>query len=241
MIRRLVKYYRDCCEDLTNIEGFIEAVNDRSDIHSKYQNWVLHHRLETHDSDGNKRPVQLSADELKELGMYYNRPACELIFLTKAEHNKIHTEGRILSCEHVNKMVTKRKIPVRCIELDKVFPSMKEAAEFINKKSVGGIHGCCNGYYKTAGGYHWEYAVDKEEVKNLRKSLESKLYVMFTRSDGESHTITDWEFIGFNPSGIYRSIETGKLYKGYAWSRVERNFEDDKEDSKSNTIEEESV
>ena len=41
--------------------------------------WDRHHRLETHNSDGERRLVNLTVDELKALDMYYNRPAEELI------------------------------------------------------------------------------------------------------------------------------------------------------------------
>lgn len=72
------------------IENYDEAVADTSQI------WHCHHRLETHFSDGTPRPVnaQLSRDELIALGMYYNRPPKELIFLTAAEHRSIHTKGK---------------------------------------------------------------------------------------------------------------------------------------------------
>ena len=32
-------------------------------------------------------------EELKALGMYYNRPAEELIFMKHSEHSKLHSEG----------------------------------------------------------------------------------------------------------------------------------------------------
>lgn len=57
---------------------------------SNFNGWDIHHRLETHNSDGEKRLVNISVAELKALDMYYNRPAKELIFLTKSEHIKLH-------------------------------------------------------------------------------------------------------------------------------------------------------
>ena len=51
----------------------------------------------------------------------------------------------------------RRHIPVRCIELDKTYPSMYEAA-----KAMGGnapnLHNCVRGKQKTFAGYHWELA-----------------------------------------------------------------------------------
>lgn len=57
---------------------------------NNFDGWCIHHRLETHNSDGEKRLVNLTRTELKALDMYYNRPANELIFLTNSEHAKLH-------------------------------------------------------------------------------------------------------------------------------------------------------
>lgn len=51
---------------------------------------------------------------------------------------------------------------VRCVELDKIFNSITEAAYFINR-SGSGISEVLNGKQKMAGGYHWEY------VQNIEK------------------------------------------------------------------------
>ena len=40
-----------------------------------FKGWEIHHRLETHTSDGEKRTVNISRNELIALDMYYNRPA----------------------------------------------------------------------------------------------------------------------------------------------------------------------
>lgn len=71
-------------EEIEQIENYKLAKKDNFD------GWHIHHRLETHNSDGEKRLVNLSKDELIALEMYYNRPANELIFLTASEHRKIH-------------------------------------------------------------------------------------------------------------------------------------------------------
>lgn len=72
------------CEDYKQIENYDEAIKDES------QTWICHHRLEVCNSDGVERPVCLSSDELKALGVYYDRPPNELIFVTKSEHGRIH-------------------------------------------------------------------------------------------------------------------------------------------------------
>lgn len=65
-----------CEGDFTKIENFREAMDDTSQI------WEIHHRKEIDEN--------LSRSKLIELGLYYKRPANELIFLTKAEHSRRH-------------------------------------------------------------------------------------------------------------------------------------------------------
>lgn len=78
------------CKDLASVENYDEAAADG------FNGWHLHHRLETHTSDGERRPMnaQISQKELKALGMYYDRPANELIFLRTAEHLQLHHLGK---------------------------------------------------------------------------------------------------------------------------------------------------
>ena len=75
------------CKDYENIENYDKALKDN------FKSWSCHHRLETHNSDGERRLVDISMDELIALGIYYNRPADELIFLTESEHNNLHKKG----------------------------------------------------------------------------------------------------------------------------------------------------
>lgn len=74
-------------EEIEEIENYkVAKEND-------FKGWCIHHRLETHNSDGKKRIVNLTVEELKELDMYFNRPAKELIFLTRSEHSKLHKQN----------------------------------------------------------------------------------------------------------------------------------------------------
>ena len=91
-------YNKRYCKDIENVENYEKAKKDN------FKNWQCHHRLETHNSDGERRLVDISAAELKALRMYYNRPASELIFLTSREHRLLHTKGKQLSAETRNKM-----------------------------------------------------------------------------------------------------------------------------------------
>ena len=76
--------YKQYCKDFENIENYEKAKADN------FKGWDCHHRLETHTSDGERRLVDITAAELQALGMYYNRPADELIFLTRSEHSSLH-------------------------------------------------------------------------------------------------------------------------------------------------------
>ena len=97
-----LKYYKRYCKDIENVEKKKKAKADN------FKGWHCHHRLETHTSDGVRREVDIAAAELKALGMYYNRPASELIFLTIREHNAFN-KGKHLSEESKKKMSEAKK------------------------------------------------------------------------------------------------------------------------------------
>ena len=75
------------CKEYENIENYQKAKADN------FKNWCCHHRLETCTSDGERRAVDITAAELQALGMYWNRPADELIFMKKSEHKQLHMKG----------------------------------------------------------------------------------------------------------------------------------------------------
>lgn len=73
-----------CRDDITKIENYELAKKDN------FKGWHIHHRLElTLNGEFAHTP-----EELKRMGMYYNRPYFELIFLTKSEHQRIHAHSR---------------------------------------------------------------------------------------------------------------------------------------------------
>ena len=103
-VEKVIEY---CREDISLIENYDKAIADTTET------WECHHRLEI--QEGNT----YSMKELKALRLYYMRPACELIFLTKAEHSRLHAKnksketkekirqkaiGRKLSEEHKRKL-----------------------------------------------------------------------------------------------------------------------------------------
>lgn len=92
------KYYST---DIENVENYEKAKADN------FNGWELHHRLETHNSDGERRLVDITREELITLDMYYNRPANELIFLPIKEHVSLHMKGKkrgVMSEEHKKKI-----------------------------------------------------------------------------------------------------------------------------------------
>ena len=87
---RTAKAY--CRDDISLIENYDKAIADKTQV------WDCHHRRET----------IYSRSGLIEIGEYYNRPACELIFLTPFEHNRLHNLGKHLSAETRKKMSESR-------------------------------------------------------------------------------------------------------------------------------------
>ena len=67
---------RYCCEDISLIENYQDAIND------KERTWDCHHRLET--------DLCLSTQELIDSNRYWKVEAKYLIFLTPSEHHRIH-------------------------------------------------------------------------------------------------------------------------------------------------------
>ena len=81
-----------CCEDISKIENYELALNDKEQV------WHCHHR-------GEILPCgRYSMDSLKKFGLYWKRPAHELVFLTSEEHRRLHHKGKKISDEAKRKM-----------------------------------------------------------------------------------------------------------------------------------------
>ena len=104
------------CSTPELIENYDKAIADTT------QTWVCHHRLETHTSDGILREIEISDEELKSLGVYYNRPPEELIFMTRSEHRKLHKSGSFKKGHSVDKQ--------------KISETTKKAMENVDMKSI---------------------------------------------------------------------------------------------------------
>ena len=184
-----------CCEDLSLIENYYKAIADTT------QTWECHHR-------GEILPCgRFSRDDLKKFGLYYKRPASELIFLTPTAHRRLHFKGvprGPMSEDHKKALSDAKKgVPIgpigpmsyahkkaigkalRGVPKGPMSEEHKKAIGDANSKKVlqftksgefirewpsayeaerelgiaqSGICNCCNGKYKSAGGYVWEYA-----------------------------------------------------------------------------------
>jgi hypothetical protein len=76
------------CRNFEKIENYEKAMSDTTQV------WHCHHRLETHNSDGERRFLDITSKELIALDMYYDRPPEEFIFLTESEHRKLHKPSK---------------------------------------------------------------------------------------------------------------------------------------------------
>ena len=146
---KLVKRY--CKEDISKIKNYDKAIADDT------QTWHLHHMTETW--------WNCTAKELIENDCYYNRKACELIFLTHAEHRRLHQKGKTYSEETRRKISEANKGKVRSEEHCKKMSEIKKGQVPWNKgkhniysdethRKMSEIH---KGHPPTKGskGMHW--------------------------------------------------------------------------------------
>lgn len=124
-----------CCEDISKIENYELALKE------SFRGWDLHHRLGTHTSDGERRLVNLSVEELIALNMYWRRPASELIFLPAKDHQRLHKIGKKrgpMSEEQKKKISDSNKGRTLSIEHKK---KLRQAyAKRVNKTPMKGKH-----------------------------------------------------------------------------------------------------
>lgn len=86
-----------CGEDISNIENYEQAADDKT------QTWDCHHRAEVLPCG------RFGVDDLKKFGLYFHRPASELVFLTRADHLSLHFTGCRRSGETRAKISETRK------------------------------------------------------------------------------------------------------------------------------------
>ena len=89
------KQVKRFCKEYTKIENYEEAIADTT------QTWYCQHMTETW--------CNCSKKDLIENECYYNRKACELIFLTHAEHMRLHWKGKPRTEESRKRMSEAKK------------------------------------------------------------------------------------------------------------------------------------
>ena len=152
------KHY--CSEDISLIKNYHQAIADQTKM------WDIHHRRES-DYEGR---TLFTKTQLKEMGLYFNRPASELIFVTRAMHKKLHREqmrncgkigGKIVGKKYGAINGKKRSIPIlqftKDLTLIKEWPSLNEAGRQLGIPPTN-ICSCLKGYRKSAGSFVWRYA-----------------------------------------------------------------------------------
>ena len=148
---------RYCCEDISLIENYQAAISDQTRM------WDIHHRREC-DDEGK---TLFTKKQLIEMNLYYQRPANELIFVTRSIHIKIHKDEQHKWHSNGGKIggkssskIEKQSIPILQFNKDGTFikewPSLSEAGRQL-KTSIGNICNCCEGNRKSAGCYIWKY------------------------------------------------------------------------------------
>ena len=150
-----------CSEDIALIENYHEAIADQTKM------WDVHHRREC-DSEGR---TLFTCKQLIEMGLYFKRPASELIFVTRSMHWKLHREiyekrGKIFG-KIFGKIggkspsrIEKRSISIiqltKSGEFIKEWQSAKEAERRLGIPHQN-ICSCLKGRLKSAGGFVWRY------------------------------------------------------------------------------------
>ena len=150
---------RFCSEDISLIENYHEAIFDQK------RTWDVHHRREC---DENGRTL-FTKKQLKEMNLYFNRPASELIFVTRSLHSKLHREirsnsgkigGKKYGAINGKKGAIKRSLPILQFSKDgefiKEWPSLIEAERQLGI-ARSSICGCLRYGFKHAGGFVWRY------------------------------------------------------------------------------------
>lgn len=73
------------CDEIENVENYEKAKADN------FKGWECHHRLELIETGG---VCDVDRQDLIDWNIYWHRPADELIFLTRKEHNLLHKKDK---------------------------------------------------------------------------------------------------------------------------------------------------
>lgn len=150
-----------CSEDISRIENYDKAMAD------KEHRWDCHHRAEILPCG------RYTVDQLQKHGLYWKRPASELIFIRHDEHIRLHRIGSHDSHETrskrskslINNTVKSKGVCMTRLSdaLQMKFPSQSEAARWLRENGYpnatqGAISNCCMGKIRSIYGASWSYA-----------------------------------------------------------------------------------
>ena len=130
------------CKNYQDIENYDKA------LANNFKGWECHHR----------KGVDITREKLKALGMYYNRPADELIFLKHSEHVSLHKKGKQFSEETKKKMSDAHKGKCLSEETKKKLSEAKKNMSEETRKKLSEAH---KGKPSPTKGKHFS-----EETKN---------------------------------------------------------------------------
>ena len=149
---------RYCSEDISLIENYQQAISDEERM------WDIHHRSEC-DSEGR---TLFTGKQLIDMGLYFKRPASELVFVTRSMHSKLHREQMKKCAELGGKIggkspskIEKQSIPILQFTKDGTFVKEWQSSHEAGRSlgiSPSHICQCCKGRLKSAGGFVWRYA-----------------------------------------------------------------------------------
>ena len=133
-----------CKEDISKIENYDKAISDSTQI------WHCHHRDEVKVLSSGMTVLR-SRQDLIDNGHYYNCPANELIFLTNAEHIRLHRNGLKLSEEWRRKISESHKGKTNSI-FGRAFKEHYGMTESNDRKLYDKEYN----FYKYHGHFSWE-------------------------------------------------------------------------------------
>ena len=207
------KYAKNfCCEDLSLIENYDKAIADMT------QTWHCHHRGEISPCG------RFSVSDLKKFELYFNRPASELIFLTRSEHRRLHLKGVPLSEDHKKAISDSKKgVPTGPMSEDhkKAISDSKKGVPLSedHKKAISEAH---KGVPRLDLKGIPRSEATKKAISDAMKGVNAKKILQFTKS-GE--LIKDWQSayeaahnLGIAQSSICSCCNGKRKYAGgYVW------------------------
>ena len=141
---------------------FTDECNGTYDIEVNIQK-IRKNRVCQIDENNNIVGIYESLSDVEEKTSFPRRQISKCCRHQKDNYNGFRWEFYIGDKENfchtrsINLKQKQEKIPVYCIELDKIFESMSMAS-IETSACLSSISNCCKGKIKTAGGYHWKYA-----------------------------------------------------------------------------------